>query len=166
MRKNLFFTTAMLCCGCLHIGRQTMRHPRKWVFCCATSRKFLSSAFHNLWWRNIILPKISKMFIRCSLLPYWQRLPHLQKTGIWFHAGYCVGIDVTMRDLSAEAKSKVHPGLFKRVCTSAPIRKLFLPAKFLRNYFDIELYRMALFQKLTLRKWTSFESFCFSFDCI
>lgn len=65
-----------------------------------------------------------------------------KENALSYIVGYGVGIDVTMRDVQAEAKQKGHPwAIAKGFATSAPISKIVPIEQVKSNTFDIELYQ-------------------------
>ncbi len=149
MRKKLFFTNGnALQAGVAYcIGQNYAAHAREMGSAVPTSPiifiKPPSSIIYD--GENIILPKISKnVHYECELVAVIGKDCHniTKEQASDFIAGYGVGIDVTMRDLQAEAKSKGHPwAIAKGFATSAPISKI-VPASYVSsNFFDIELYQ-------------------------
>ncbi|MEJ5244972.1 MAG: fumarylacetoacetate hydrolase family protein [Bacteroidota bacterium] len=149
MRKKLFFTNGnALQAGVAYcVGQNYAAHAREMGSAVPTSPiifiKPPSSIIYD--GENIILPKISKnVHYECELVAVIGKdcynITKEQATD--FIAGYGVGIDVTMRDLQAEAKSKGHPwAIAKGFATSAPISKIIPASEISSNYFDIELYQ-------------------------
>lgn len=149
MRKKLFFTNGnALQAGVAYcVGQNYAAHAREMGSDVPTSPiifiKPPSSIIYD--GENIILPKISKnVHYECELVAVIGKDCHniTKEQAADFIAGYGVGIDVTMRDLQAEAKSKGHPwAIAKGFATSAPISKIVPAGDVSSNYFDIELYQ-------------------------
>jgi len=149
MRKKLFFTNGnSLQAGVAYcVGQNYAAHALEMGSAVPTSPiifiKPPSSIIYD--GENIILPKISRnVHYECELIAVIGKDCHniSKEQAKDFIAGYGVGIDVTMRDLQSDAKSKGHPwAIAKGFSTSAPISQIVPASEIASNFFDIEFYQ-------------------------
>lgn len=149
MRKRLFFTNGIaLEAGVAYcVGQNYAAHAREMGSDVPTSPIIFIKPPSSIICdgENIILPKISNnVHYECELVAVIGKDCHniTKEQASEFIAGYGVGIDVTMRDLQAEAKRNGHPwAIAKGFATSAPISKIVPASEISSNFFDIELYQ-------------------------
>lgn len=155
MRKQLFFTDGRyLQAGVMYcVGQNYAAHAREMGSSVPSSPiifiKPPSSIIHD--GEKIVLPKLSNnVHYECELIVAISKTCHnvSRSNASEYIAGYGVGIDVTMRDIQAEAKKNGHPwAIAKGFATSAPISKI-VPASDVKNeFFDIEFYQNGILRQ-------------------
>jgi 2-keto-4-pentenoate hydratase/2-oxohepta-3-ene-1,7-dioic acid hydratase in catechol pathway len=157
MRKQLYFTDGRsLQAGVMYcVGQNYAAHAKEMGSSVPSSPiifiKPPSSIIYD--GEKIILPKISNnVHYECELIVAIGKTCHnvSRSNASEYIAGYGVGIDVTMRDLQAEAKKNGHPwAIAKGFATSAPISRIVPASEVKSEFFDIEFYQNGLIRQKT-----------------